>query len=163
MDEKFVQKHQLSKKTTTPFTVELADGRKKEIKDEINIKKLELETYRTSGVPAQVLGLQRYDAILGKPWLYHANPNINWRDNTLTFQYGSRIINIKANKTKAPTPECHSVFISRQQLANTPANEELFAVCTTATPEEAPEIVRTPEEKKILNEFNNIFLEILSS
>jgi len=52
----------------------LADGRKKEVKDEIKINKLELETYYTSEITAQVLGLQRYDAILGKPWLYHANP-----------------------------------------------------------------------------------------
>ena len=65
-----------------------------------------MKTYRASGISAQVLGLQRYDAILEKPWLYHANPNINWRDNTLTFQYGSRIINVKANKTKTTEPEC---------------------------------------------------------
>ena len=67
VDEKFVQKHKLGKKTTTPFTVELADGSKKEVKNEINIKKLELETYYTSGISAQVLGLQKYNTILGKP------------------------------------------------------------------------------------------------
>src|SRR5271170_4120222 len=89
------------------------------------------ETYHASGISAQILGLQRYDAILGKLWLYHANPNINWRDNTLTFQYGSRIINIKANKIKTTEPECHSVFISRQQFERIPSNEELFAICAT--------------------------------
>ena len=113
VDEKFVQKHHLSKKNTTPFTVELADGRKKEVKDEIKINKLELETYYTSGITAQVLGLQRYDAILGKPWLYHANPSINWRENTLAFKYGSRNISIKASKNKTTEPECHSIFILR--------------------------------------------------
>jgi hypothetical protein len=161
VDEKFVQKHKFGKKTTTPFTVELADGSKKEVKNEISIKKLELETYHTSGISAQVLGLQRYDAILGKPWLYHANPNINWRDNTLTFQYGSRTINVRANKTKTTEPECHSVFISRQQLARIPSNEELFAVCASeieATPEEPP---RTPEERKLLKEFADVFPETL--
>ena len=147
MDEKFVQKNQLTRKPTTPFTVELADGRKKEVKNEINIKKLELETYRTSGISAQVLGLQRYDAILGKLWLYHANPNINWRDNTLSFQYRARTIKVKANKTKTTEPECHSVFISRQQLAKTPDDEELFAVCTTdfeTTLEESKTLKKKP-------------------
>ena len=161
MDEKFVQKHHLSKKNTIPFTVELADGRKKEVKDEIKINKLELETYYTSGITAQVLGLQRYDAILGKPWLYHANPSINWRENTLAFKYGLRNINIKASKNKTTEPECHSVFISRQQLAKTPSNEELFAICTAAITEETSNQSRTPEEKTILNEFKEVFPEVL--
>ena len=113
VNEKFVQKHKLGTKIITPFTVELADGSKKEVRTEINIKKLELEKYHTSGISAQILGLQRYDAILEKPWLYHANPNINWRDNTLAFQYGSHTINMRANKIKTTEPKCHFVFISR--------------------------------------------------
>ena len=64
--------------TTTPFTVELADGQKKEVTSEVKIQKLELDEYKTTGISAQLLDLQRYDAILGKPWLYHANPYINW-------------------------------------------------------------------------------------
>ena len=112
---KICSKESIDKKTHHPFTVELADERKKEVKNEINIKKLELETYRTSGISAQVLGLQRYDAILEKLWLYHANPSIDWRENTLAFKYGSRNINIKASKNKITESECHSVFISRQQ------------------------------------------------
>src|SRR5277367_2692929 len=115
------------------------------------------KTYHASGISAQILGLKRYDAILGKPWLYHANLNINWRDNTLTFQYGSRIINVKANKTKTTKPECHSVFISRQQFARIPPNKELFAICTTeieATPKEPS---KTLEEKNLLEEFEDVF------
>ena len=163
MDEKFVQKHHFNKKNTIPFTVELADGRKKEVKDEIKINKLELETYYTSGITAQVLDLQRYDAILGKPWLYHTNPSINWRENTLAFKYGSRNINIKASKNKTTEPECHSIFISRQQLAKTPSNEELFAICTTIISEETKDQSRTLEEKTILNEFKEVFPKVLSN
>ena len=92
----------------------MIDRRKKEMKDEINIKKLKLKTYHVSGISVQVLGFQRYNTILEKLWLYHANPNINWRANILTFQYGLYTINIKVNKTKAIDPECYSVFILRQ-------------------------------------------------
>jgi hypothetical protein len=163
VDEKFAQKYQLAQTSTKPFTVELADGRKKEVNKEIKINKLELDSYRTTGIVAQVLNLQRYDAILGKPWLYHANPNIDWRENTLSFHYGGRIINIEANTTKIPNqPECHSIFISRQQLARAPATEELFAICTTNLESEAikNEVV-IPEEQAIIKEFADVFPESL--
>src|SRR5277367_2289641 len=119
------------------------------------------KTYHASGISAQILGLKRYDAILGKPWLYHANPNINWRDNILTFQYGSCIINVKVNKTKTTEPECHSVFILRQQFAKIPSNEELFAICATEIETTSKEPSKTPEEKNLLEEFVNVFLETL--
>jgi hypothetical protein len=54
-----------------------------------------------------MITLKNYDAILGKPWLYHANPYINWRTNTLTFNYGSRTINVQANTSKTK-PGCHT-------------------------------------------------------
>ena len=78
VDQKFVHKNRIPKKPTTPFSVELADGRKKEVTTEVEVKALELGKYRTSEFSAQVLELQRYDAILGKPWLYQVNPHIDW-------------------------------------------------------------------------------------
>jgi len=110
-------------------TIELADRRKMETNKMVNIKKLELDTYKTTGITAQVIGLQRYDAILGKPWLFHANPNINWRNNTMTFKYGSKTIIVNANSHKTiNNSSCHSVFVPRQQLARTSVNAELFAL-----------------------------------
>jgi hypothetical protein len=167
VDQKFVQRHRLATKSTTPFTVELADGRKKEVKTEVNIQRLELDTYRTTGIPAQILDLQRYDAILGKPWLYHANPNINWRANTLAFRNGQRTIKINASATrKTSKPECSSLFISRHQLAKVPPEDELFAICATATNEkevDQPTIPQTPLEKKIMREFSDVFPATLPS
>ena len=79
IDEKFVNKHKLPTNTISPLSVELADGQKLEIKQSFNIKKLEMgSSYRTNNIDTQVLPLQRYDLILGKPWFYHANPSINW-------------------------------------------------------------------------------------
>jgi len=59
------------------MTIELADGRKQETNTSVRIKDLSLGSYHTSNLMAQVIKIQRYDAILGKPWLYHANPSIN--------------------------------------------------------------------------------------
>jgi len=142
--------------TATPLTIELADGRKKEVTSEVKIQKLELDEYRTTGITAQLLNLQRYDAILGKPWLYHANPNINWRSNTLTFQYGKRTINVNAS-TKKPSidSECSSVYISRHQLASTPDTAELFAICPITSNEVLKNMSK--EGKALIQEFSDVF------
>src|SRR5438105_10405708 len=98
------------------FTVEFADGSKCNVDQAINMKELQLSDYKTSGITAQVINLQRYNAILGKPWLYHANLLVNWCNNTIRFKYGNKTI--KANSSTARmTSQYNSVFISRQQFA----------------------------------------------
>ena len=112
--------------------MELADGRKKEITQAVKIKELSLEPYYTSGITAQVLNLQRYDVILGKPWLFHANPTIDWRKNTMTFNYGACTIHVKAtSETKNSSASFNPILISRYQFFNTPVSKEFFAVYTT--------------------------------
>jgi len=157
LDEKFVKRHGIPVNDIDPMTVELADGRKMGTNKLINIKRLELDTYKTTGITAQVINLQRYDAILGKPWLFHANPNINWRNNTVTFQYGSKKIIVKAdsNETKNET-SCQSMFISRQQLSRVTANAELFAICVKETKSEETDIMG-PDVSAVIKKFIDVF------
>src|SRR6185369_3278872 len=106
--------------TTSAVEVELADGRKSMTSKNIKIKNLELGTYHTSGIDAQVMKLQRYDVILGKSWLYHANPTIDWRTNTLIFTYGHKKIVVEAVKTANET-SCGFIYISNtKQLPKVP-------------------------------------------
>ena len=84
---------------TETVIVKLADGRKQETSRFVNINELHLGPYYTTKLSAQVIKLQRYDAILGKPWLYHTNPIIDWRTNKLIFQYGLKTIVLKVNFT----------------------------------------------------------------
>jgi len=71
---KFTKQNNVTTINIKHIVIELADRRKTETKKVVNIKKLELGTYYTSGIQAQVITLQYYDTNLGKPWLYHANP-----------------------------------------------------------------------------------------
>jgi hypothetical protein len=130
IDTKFVQKHNLATQDITPLMVQMADGTQQEINKELGIKELRLDTYHTTGqLSAQVITLQNYDAILGKPWLYYANPYINWRTNTLIFNYGSRTIEIKANTSKFD-PGCHTIKTPQEKVSRkgkekeTPPNTE---------------------------------------
>ena len=77
INEKFVKRTNMPTKETKSFSVSLADGTEKGINKAVNINLLQLGSYRTTGIDAQVLNLQRYDMILGKPWLFHANPKID--------------------------------------------------------------------------------------
>ena len=77
LDEQFVKRCNLPTRKSDTVTIELADGRKQETSQHVDIKNLHLGHYHTTGLSAQVIKLQRYDAILGKPWLYHANPTID--------------------------------------------------------------------------------------
>jgi len=138
IDEKFVKQSRLITKVISPILVELADGRKTETNRIVDIHKLELDSYHTTGISAQVTKLQRYDVILGKPWLYHANPSIDWRANTLTFQYGPKTIVVNADsKNTHKEPSCNTIFIFQRQtneltkeernLRGVPIGKELIA------------------------------------
>ena len=161
LDESFVKRCQLPVKNISPITVELADGRKCDTTQLVNIKELKLGAYNTSGISAQVINLQRYDAVLGKPWLFHANPHIDWRTNALTFHYGTKTIVVKTDATKISNlSSCNSVYISRQQFANAPADAELFAICLTNIDNKLSQQLG-PEAQKMVKEFSDLFPEQL--
>jgi len=129
INEKFVETGHLTTKTTTPITVELADGRKQKADQIVTMSTLQLDEYKTTDITAQVIPLKRYDVILGKNWLYHANPLIDWRKNRLTFDYGRKRITVNASDMcYKSNNECNSVFISRHQLARASKHEELFTI-----------------------------------
>jgi hypothetical protein len=138
--------------------VSLADGTEKEINRAVDINLLQLGNYRTKGIDAQVLNLQRYDMILGKPWLFHANPTIDWRKNTMQFNYGSRTILVKANSESSSSPlSCYSIFLSRHQLAKVPPNEELFAICAMTEEKPVEKVIIAPEVKAFLDDYKDVF------
>ncbi|CAG8621664.1 8344_t:CDS:1, partial [Paraglomus brasilianum] len=77
--------------------------------------------------------------------------------NTLTFQYGSCVIHVKAASQNAfVSSECSPVFTSRQQLTQTSNTEALFAVCTTESLQKE-DIKSSSEEKAIYTEFADVF------
>ena len=129
IDKSFVEQHQLKHKDIEPFIVELADSTKKTINQNVFIWKLNLGTYRAKGITAHIIDLQCYDMILGKPWLYFTNPIIDWRKNTLTFNYGKCVIQINASESTCSLTICNRVYVSCQQFANVSNNVELYTIC----------------------------------
>ncbi|CAG8628064.1 1877_t:CDS:1, partial [Diversispora eburnea] len=58
------------------------------------LNNLEIGDYRAKCIKTQVINLIRYDVILEKQWLFNANPDIDWRNNILTFSFGRNRITI---------------------------------------------------------------------
>ncbi|CAG8454336.1 10700_t:CDS:2 [Acaulospora morrowiae] len=90
--------------------------------------------------------------------LYQVNLHIDWRTNMHSLNDGPCNIKVSASIFQTPKkPECYSFLISRHQLARTPTDEEIFAVCATfeeAIPEKSS---LSSEEAAILKEFVDIF------
>jgi hypothetical protein len=156
IDKKFVEENNLAIRTTTPLTIELADGRKKETNQVANMRTLQLGIYQTKNLDAQVIDLQHYDAILGKTWLYHANPQINWRTNTLIFKYGNKEMEVKADIKRSDTLECKAIYISRQQLAKIPKDDDVYAIYLGNMNKEDKSVLNS-QAQKIVKEFSDIF------
>jgi len=158
VDKDFIQRNHFPTKTNKTLTIELADGRKQETNQEALLNNLEIGNYRAKCIKAQVINLNRYDVILGKQWLFNANPDIDWRNNILTFSFGRNRITVQADERKMREPECNSVFITRQQFARIPSNEELFSLyLTEEETSNEKQLVYPPEVKKLLKEFNDTF------
>ena len=165
ISDKFVKQHRFPTQKSTPLPVQLADRHNKETNQVTQIKNLNFNSYRTSNLTAYVMTLQRYDMILGKPWLHDTNPVIDWQQNTLTFRVGRKLItetadNSQSNKNSECNslyqPECNVLYISRNQLARADEEAEIYAVCINDNENETNE-TPSPEARRILKEFKDVF------
>src|SRR6185436_19756079 len=88
LDTKYAENHgiKVDPQGATHSTIELANGTTAECAGKAKNVKLTIETYKASNQQFDVLALGKYDAILGKPWLYDANPVIDWRKNAVQIK-----------------------------------------------------------------------------
>jgi hypothetical protein len=161
VDRNFAETNNLQITSDKEITIELANGTKEKSHAVTVIRNLDLGPYHTSDVTAHLISLQRDDMILGQSWLVKANPQIDWRTKTLTFQYGHKTIRVKSicNETPNP-PSINSLFISRKQFAGIAELNELFAVFLepdVSTSSLSP----PPQVKQLYKDFQDVFPESL--
>ena len=64
-----------------------------------------------------VIGLPKYEAILGKPWLNWWNLVIDWKRNSMAWKMGSRVITVQ--RLQEPhSPGIVSSLFQRRGTAN---------------------------------------------
>ncbi|CAG8564738.1 248_t:CDS:1, partial [Diversispora eburnea] len=83
------------------------DERKQETNQEALLNNPEIGDYRAKCIKAQVIDLNCYNVILEKQWFFNTNPNIDWRNNILTFSFGRNRITVQADERKMRELECN--------------------------------------------------------
>lgn len=130
-----------------------------------------------------VAPLQHYDIILGKSWLAQVNPHVDWRRNEIQFQQEGQLIHIKPpspssllptgerkkkkvafTDPESPTPSSVHLISATQmkeEVRRADVKQDLVFVCTIqenpAEPQPQPQSALSPELRKILDEFQDVF------
>ena len=83
-----------------------------------------------------VIGLPKYEAILGKPWLSRWNPVIDWKKNSLTWKMGSRVIRVKGLQEPHSSGIVSSLFQRKRNsginfsTTNEKTGQERASICS---------------------------------
>ena len=124
-----------------------------------------------------VLKLPTCDAILGKAWLDRWNPIIDWKEHTMQWKVGSRLISVTGERNPQGTEIASSIFqnqctvsqISSQRMRKLAKIESGFLEVVRTTKEETrnESIITVNDDKTkipypvevqaILDEFADVF------
>ena len=91
----FVKKKNIkTRKTKAELNIQLADGTVRVSNLIVEEACVTIEEH-AEFIDFSVIGLPKYEAILGKPWLNRWNPVIDWKENSLAWKMGSIVIRVK--------------------------------------------------------------------
>lgn len=124
LDAQFVEDTKMrSLRKLQADVVQLANGSKQDSNRYIPHAKVNIGSYRDR-INLHVTALRGYDVILGKSWLQHVNPYIDWRKNTLTFQHGGMKHCLCAPKEEVRVSHtCAHMLMSITELKRTIAED----------------------------------------
>ena len=183
----FVEKNKIkTRKTKEKLNIQLADGT-------VRVSNLMVEqacvtfTDHAEFIDFSVIGLPKYEAILGKPWLNRWNPVIDWKRNNLAWNMGSRVITVQGLQEPHSSGVVSSLFqrrgtvdlISAQRMRKLARKEPVYVAmvrttnddsaetgnftneaqeqCTVSVGEEKTKTPYPKQVQSILNEFSDIF------
>ena len=183
----FVEKNKIkTRKTKEKLQIQLADGT-------VRVSQLLVDQTcvivkdHAEFIDFSVIGLPKYEAILGKPWLNRWNPVIDWKKNSLTWQMGNRTITVQGLQQPHSPRVVSSLFqrnvtmdlISVQRMRKLAQKEPVFVImvrptnedseneensfiqaqdqCTVAIGEDQTKTPYPEQVQEILNDFTDIF------
>ena len=97
ISQQWVQQHQLETLESEMIEIHLANGTTLPNSQAIHQAHLKLHNYQDF-FSARVLGMDKFDLILGKPWLRKVNPRINWKRDTVVIKQDKIQSTLKAIK-----------------------------------------------------------------
>ena len=110
----FVEKNKVkTRKTKEKLKIQLPDGPVR-FSDLMVEQAFVVFNKHAEFIDFSVIGLPKYEAILGKPWLNRWNPEIDWKRNSLAWKMGSRIITVQGLKEPHSPGIVSSLFQRRE-------------------------------------------------
>jgi len=86
----------LSLAKESPDTIKLANGQMESSCLVLPKARTHISTHKDS-LKFHATRLKGFDAILGKEWLAKTNPDIDWRQNTLQFEYNGKVHTLRTS------------------------------------------------------------------
>ena len=106
----FVENKELEvNKSKEKMEINLADGTTRVSKLYIKQACVEFEEHREF-IDFTVINIPNYEAILGKSWLDRWNPAINWKENSLQWKVGRRMVKVTGVSKAQTTENASSLF-----------------------------------------------------
>jgi transposase InsO family protein len=171
----FQQKHNLLRTTINPIPVLLPDGSSSITNHTVAIT-IERNKYIDTLNPI-LYPLKKYDLILGKPWLTHINPQINWRTNALHFTHNNTAIQwdctgFKSKNIQTRTRGLLLTHLHFHTMATLPGSDVFLALVKSSkdlqkdkdkdSPSPPKQPPMTPEIRAIVeDEFKDVFPDSL--
>lgn len=169
----FVKKHSIPRNKGPSVPVFLPDG-SSTISSHSATVSIHRDTYNDT-IDALVYPLDKYDLILGKPWLTSTNPLINFRNNDLHFTHNGVPVlwQCRGANSRSISTRTNGRLLSHihfQSLATQPGNSVFLALLKTTSPTPAtgqtapPDPPLDPAIHKIIHEeFPDVFPSSLPS
>ena len=88
-----VRKLNLNPENSKPSSLIFPNGSSQIINLALRNVPIEINQYKDN-IDFDIADLPHYSVILGRPWLYKQNPQINWRNDDIFIKYNNQLINI---------------------------------------------------------------------
>jgi hypothetical protein len=162
----FQKQHSIPIHSCSPIPIVLPNGSFSITKHTASIH-LQRDTYSEHLDPL-VYPLQKYDLILGKPWLTNVNPNINWRTNDLHFTHNGATVqwSCRGFAPSSITTRTRGLLLSHlhfHTMATQPGNEVFLALVKLTNPKQTKPDLPSEIHPIVENEFPNVFPDSLPS
>ena len=160
IDQDFVKKYRLKTfKTSSQTTVNMANGEPLTCGGKTKDLELKIQDYKVKA-SFNILALGKYDAILGKPWLFDTNPTIDWRKNQVIIEDWDNkwVLQGKQKEDQQEIQLCDDSLVSTKSLAKMVDTGEVIAVFAKPEPTHTSQKL-APKFEALLKEFEDVFPE----
>ncbi|KAJ9530115.1 hypothetical protein QJQ45_023360 [Haematococcus lacustris] len=162
IDSDFCMRHDLhTAEKHDPDHIRLADGHQQESSAMIPEARFRMGSYKGEQT-LHCTRLHGFDIILGKPWLAHINPRIDWKHNIMTFQHAGKKHTLRA--PPAPRdPDLDKYTISTAGLRVAVRTKQPMFMVSITPADQPAENHQVMDCTPVLKEFTSVFPEDLPS